>query len=329
MAAEQTEGATGLALLGTETPEALRGLVQAAEDTGASTLWIASHLFRREPIALAAVALAATRRLGVVLMAMSPYVMHPVYATMAAATLEEQFPGRVRLCFGVGAPRDLAAAGIAAPHPLSVLGETIEIARALLSGETIAFRGERFQVSGRRLDHGLRQIPIILAAAGPRMLELAGRVADGVLISAASSAEFVAWSLAQVRRGEAAGGRHVRAIGLVQAAVGENPRAANDELRRTLGFVLRGAHHARNLALAGTELDQAALAAAFAREDWAEVDKMVSDDVVNRHAASGTVAEVTDALARYRRVGLDEIVLTGLSDPQILHRLLNATRSAG
>jgi len=314
--------ATGLALLGTEPPDTLRTLALAAEDAGIGTIWIASHLFHREPIAMAAMALVATRRLGIALMAMSPYCVHPVYATMAAATLDEYFPGRVQLCFGVGAPRDLAAAGIAAPHPLATLAEAIEIARTLLSGRPVMFRGERFQVAGRSLEHGPRRIPIVLAASGPRMLELAGRAADGVVISAATSPEFVGWSLEQVRRGEAAASRRVRAIGLVQVAVDEQASRAHDRLRRTLAFVLRGAHHARNLALAGTELDQAALAAAFARGHWAEVDDLVGDAVVARHAASGTIEQVGEALARYRAVGLDEIVLTGIRDPETLRRIV-------
>jgi len=311
----------GLILDGSEAPGTVRALAQAADEAG-GTLWIACHLFRRDPITLAAMALAATSRLGVALMALSPYSVHPVFATMAAATLDEYFPGRVQLCFGVGAPRDLAAAGIAAPRPLSTLAEAIEIARALLDGETMAFRGEHFQVAGRSLATGPRNIPILLTASGPRMLELAGKLADGVVISAASSPEFVAWSLEQVRLGETASRRHIRAIGLVQTSVDEDERRAHERLRRNLGFILRGAHHARNLALAGTQLDQAALAAAFAREDWAEVDALVTDDVVSRHAASGTVEQVTQALARYREVGLDEIVLAGVTDPETLRRLM-------
>jgi 5,10-methylenetetrahydromethanopterin reductase len=324
MSGKRMTGAIGLSLLGSEPPELLRDLAQAADQSGVGTMWIACHLFRRDPVAMAAAALAATRRLGIVLMALSPYCIHPVYATMAAATLEEYFPGRVRLCFGVGAPRDLAAAGIAAPQPLSTLAEAIEIARCLLAGETIDFHGEHFQVAGRSLATGKRPIPIMLAASGPLMLELAGKAADGVVISAASSPQFVAWSLEQVRRGEAASGRRVRKIGLVQAAVDTDGQRAQHRLRRNLGFILRGAHHARNLALAGTQLDQAALAAAFAREDWTEVDELVTDDVVNRHAASGTIDQVSEALARYRAVGLDEIVLAGVDDPEMLHCLFSA-----
>ncbi len=144
-------------------------------------MWIASHLFHREPIACAAATLAASRNIGVVLMAMSPYTVHPIYAAMAAATLDEYFPGRVQLCFGVGAPRDLEAAGIVAEHPLQTLREALEISRSLLAGETINYSGERYKISGRRLAMGARPVPLWLAASGPHMLELAGEKADGVV----------------------------------------------------------------------------------------------------------------------------------------------------
>src|SRR5208337_3490102 len=99
---------------GADPVEALDAMVEVADGAGAANVWIASHLFHREPIACAAMVLARSRRIGVVLMAMSPYTVHPVHATMAAATLAECFPGRLQLCFGVGAPRDLEAVGIEA-----------------------------------------------------------------------------------------------------------------------------------------------------------------------------------------------------------------------
>ena len=57
---------------------------RAAEQGGATTLWIACHLFLRDPVTMASLALAATERIRVALMAMSPYSMHPVPIAMAA-----------------------------------------------------------------------------------------------------------------------------------------------------------------------------------------------------------------------------------------------------
>jgi len=312
----------GLSFDGSETPEALRAMADVADRGGVTTIWLASHLFQREPIATAAVALAATRRVNIALMAMSPYSVHPLYATMAAATLDEYFPGRVTLCFGVGAPRDLEAAGIAAEHPLGTMREAIALARALLSGESVDHKGERFRVSGRRLANGARRIPIFLAASGPQMLELAGARADGVLISAATSPAFVRWTLDLVRKGEEAAGRRVKKTALVYVSTDDDARVARDRLRRTLGFILRGQHHARNLELGGTPLDQAALAAAFAREDWAAVDALISDEVVKRHSASGRPDEVKAAFAAYQEVGLDEIVASGITAPAQLGKMI-------
>ncbi len=304
----------GVSFEGGDPPEYLRSIVDVADAAGAANVWIASHLFQREPIACAAMTLAASRNIGIVLMAMSPYTVHPVYATMAAATLDEYFPGRVQLCFGAGAPRDLEAAGLIAEHPLPTLRESIQIARLLLAGETINFAGTRFRVSGRKLAMGARSVPIWLAASGPHMLELAGELADGVLISAATSPEFIRWSLDHVRRGEERGGRAVRKAALVFCSVDENEQTARNRLRRMLAFILRGQHHARNLELAGTKLDQAALAHAFAQEDWDRVDTLVTEDVMRRHTASGTPDQTVAALAAYRNVGLDEIVTYGVRD---------------
>jgi 5,10-methylenetetrahydromethanopterin reductase len=318
----------GLSFDGSETPDTLRAAVKIADEGGVSTVWLASHLFQREPIATAALALAHTKKISIALMAMSPYTVHPLYATMAAATLDEYFPGRVKLCFGVGAPRDLEAAGLVADHPLGTMREAIGVARALLSGETIDFKGERFRVSGRRLANGAREIPIFLAASGPQMLELAGAAADGVLISAGTSPAFIRWTLDLVRKGEQTSGRRIRKAALVYVSADDDEIVARDRLRRQLGFILRGQHHARNLEMAGTALDQASLVAAYAREDWKAVNRLVNDDVVMRHSASGTPSQVRAAFASYESVGIDEIVASGIGDSTHLEKVLETLKQA-
>ena len=295
-----------------------------AEAGGAATLWVASHLFLRDPITTAAVALAATSRIKVALMALSPYSMHPVFAAMAAATLDELYPGRVTLCLGVGAPADLAAAGIAASQPLATLREAIALSRALLSGAPVKHDGQIFQVAGRALINGAGRVPIVLAASGPQMLALAGRAADGVLVSAATSVPFIRGCLDHVERGAA--GRTVAKRALVYTAVAPHSADAHAKLRRKLGFVLRGAHHARNLEAAGTALDQAALGAAYQAEDWDAVDRLVDDRVVRNHAASGTQAEVRAAFAAYHAIGLDEVIVGGADAPEDVRAALAAMR---
>jgi 5,10-methylenetetrahydromethanopterin reductase len=300
---------------------------KAAEEGGASTLWIACHLYLRDPITMAALALGATRRIKIALMAMSPYSVHPVFIAMAAATLDEMYPGRVILCLGAGAPADLKAAGLEATRPLVSIGETVKICRALLAGEMADFQGEVFQVSGRRLANGGRphsahKVPIVLAASRARMLKLAGRESDGVLISAATSPPFVKACLAEASSTNPG----FRKVGIVYTKLGATEKEGIDPIRRPIGFVLRGAHHAENIRLSGARLDQAALATAYAAENWAEVDRLVSDDVVRRHAACGTPDQVRAKLDEYRAIGLDEVVIGGMDDAPSIAAALAAVR---
>jgi 5,10-methylenetetrahydromethanopterin reductase len=292
---------------------------RAAEEGGATTLWIACHLYLRDPITTAALALGATRRIKIALMAMSPYTTHPVFIAMAAATLAEMYPGRVSLCLGAGAPADLKAAGIASPKPLVAIGEAVKICRRLFAGEMVDFQGQQFHVSGRRLVNGGAKIPITIAASRPAMLKLSGSESDGVLISAATSPPFVKACLDQAA--PPPGASFLRA-GIVYTRVG-----STDAIRRPIGFVLRGAHHAENVRLGGTNLDQAALAAAYASENWSEVDLLVTDDVVRRHAACGTPAEVKARLDEYRAFGLDEVIIGGMDTAETIATALKAATS--
>jgi 5,10-methylenetetrahydromethanopterin reductase len=310
---------------GSDPPASLRALVETADAGSAANLWLAAHLFNRDPIASAAAALAASRNVGIVLMAISPYTMHPVYAAMAAATLDEFFPGRVQLCFGVGAPGGLEAAGVAADRPLETLREALEVTRLLLSGEMVKFAGRRYRISGR-LAMGAHPLPLWLAASGPQMLELAGEKADGVVISAGTSPAFIAWCLKIVQRGEERGGRLVKKAALVVCSLDSDTHRAHERVRHRLAYVLRGAHHARNLQLAGTRLDQTALAEAFAQENWPRVDELMTDDVVARHCVSGTVEEARAKLEAYRDAGLDEIVAYGMHERDQIEDVLAVVR---
>lgn len=320
----------GVAFEGSETAAELPGLARQADVAGADTIWLASHLFQRDPVVQAAMALSVTDRISAALMAISPYVMHPVQAAMSAATLNEHFPHRTVLCLGAGAPGDLDAAGIARPRPLATLDESIEISRALLTGEIVRHQGKRFEVSGRALETGAQNVPIVLAATGPRMLQLAGRRADGVLLSAATSVEFVRWSLTQVSEAvEATGGRQVRRIGLVFASVDADEGRAYERMKRLLAFILRGAHHQPNLEMSGTKLDQAALYDAVANSDWGRATALVSDEVVARHSVSGTPEQVRARLRDYHLAGLDEVVVAGMRGEAMLGETLAAALDTG
>ena len=312
----------GLAIDGFTPAADIAGQAKAAEEGGAETLWIATHLFQRDPVALASAALAATNSIKIALMAISPYAIHPVYAAMSAATLDELFPGRVVLSLGVGAPNDLKGAGIDSDRPLLTIREATEVCRCLFSGNAIDYEGQKFQVSGNKLVNGKREIPIIIAASGPRMLALAGTHADGAIISGATAAPFVKTCLARVTAG--AEGRSIRNYGIVYTCIDPDRVAAIAPVRRTLAFILRGEHHAKNIDMGGSALDQKQLREAFAEQNWGELEQIIGPAVVGAHAACGDVEYVRKRLSEYFSAGLDQVIVSGIADPDEIRSTLGA-----
>ena len=281
----------------------------AAVAAGVETIWLACHLFQRDIITTASVLLGRHPNLKIVLVVLSPYMMHPVHAAMAAATLDEFYPGRISLCLGMGAPADLASVGVEAKAPLATMREALDLCRALFAGDTVAMEGER-------------KASLLLAASGPKMLQLAGSHADGVLLSAGASAGYVGWCLERVSHGGP--GPDFRRCGLIYAAVDTDAVKARDHVRPMLATVLRGKHHARNLDLAGSRLDQDALAASAPDKAAAFID----DEIVANHAAAGTAAIFARRIAGYRAAGLDDVILASMRTPEQITAVLAALNSS-
>jgi 5,10-methylenetetrahydromethanopterin reductase len=294
---------------------------QAAEAAGARSLWVSSHLFFRDPFGLAMAVLQGTQQAMVLPMAVSPYAMHPVHMAMAAATLDEVAPGRAGLCLGSGNPVDLADAGRNQDRPIRTMREAIEICRRMLDGEALAFEGEIFRMRGRKLHPApSRPIPLYVTAMGEQMFALGGALADGVILSAGCSVEFVRHARALVDRG--AGGRKITMGGLVLTAISEDEGAALERFRRRLGFVFRGKHHETNLRLAGTAVNREALVRAVAANDWDSARGMISHDVVRVHAVAGNAEHSRRRYREYREAGMDILIPTGIKDPAEMRKAM-------
>ena len=316
----------GLTFDGMATVQATVAEAQAAEAAGARSLWIASHLFFRDPFGLAMAIAGATERAVVLPMAVSPYAMHPIHAAMAAATLDEAAPGRGGLCLGSGNPVDMADVGRAQDRPVRTLREAVEICRRVLAGEHLKYEGEVFRLRGRRLTPSPpRPIPIYMTAMGEQMFALGGAVADGVVLSAGCSVEFVRHARALVDK--AAGGRKVTVAGLILTAVSDDETAALERHRRRLGFLLRGKHHDPNLRLAGTAVDREALIRAVAADDWEAARAMISHEVVRAHTTAGNAEHCRRRFRAYREAGLDILLPTGITDPAEMRQVLSIAAS--
>jgi 5,10-methylenetetrahydromethanopterin reductase len=200
----------GVGLFPTEPlPEMIR-LAQLSEALGFRHLWIGdSHLIWREAyIDLTAMAL-NTSRVTLGTGVTNPVTRHPAVTASALATLDEAAPGRVILGIGLG---DSAVETMGMkPSRLAAFEQTVHRMRALLAGEEVAF-----EHGSLHLKHApRRQIPIYVAASGPKMLELAGRIADGVVLLVGIDPDAVRQAAARIQVGAHASGRELSDLHLV------------------------------------------------------------------------------------------------------------------
>jgi len=295
-------------------------LARDAEGAGAASLWMAEHLGYREAIVSCLAFALATERAVVVPTAVSPYVVHPMPTAMALATLAEAAPGRVALAVGIGNPLFLEESGVAVEKPVRAVRELVEALRGLWSGEPVRQEARLFRLAGARLAfRPPAPIPIYLAPMKPQMLRLAGRLAEGVVLSAGLSPAFVAESLAVVAAGAREAGRDpatVRRAGYLFFMASRDERRAVETVRRKLAFVFRNRYLDENLARSSVPVDQPAIIAAIARRDLDAAARLVSDEAVETFAVCGTPARCRARLAAFLEAGLEEPVLTLLGDAE-------------
>jgi 5,10-methylenetetrahydromethanopterin reductase len=212
-------------------------MAQVAEQAGFDQFWVSHDLFlRSSPVILTAVAL-ATSRIEVGTCILNPYTLHPAEIAMVAATLDEVSGGRFNLGLGAGAAEFLKWLGNPRERPLAVTRDAILAIRAVLAGERApAWEAEAYLRFGDRTQ--ARRIPIYLAALSPRMLRLAGELADGVL-PLLFPPEHYETVEPLIREGAERAGRSMAEIDLaacVWCSVSDDRQAAEDVLKDKIAY---------------------------------------------------------------------------------------------
>jgi alkanesulfonate monooxygenase SsuD/methylene tetrahydromethanopterin reductase-like flavin-dependent oxidoreductase (luciferase family) len=210
-------------------PEDLPGFARRAEELGVEDLWVVEDLGWNGGVSAAAVALAATERVRVGIGITPAPLRSPALLAMELATLARVFPGRLVAGIGHGVPEWMARAGVAPRSPLALLEETITSVRTLLRGERLDLAGRELHLSEIQLVHPPAEVPPVVAGVvRPRSLELAGRVADGTVITEGHGPADLANARELVSKGGATADHTLTVLAF--AAIGDDP----DEVARAL-----------------------------------------------------------------------------------------------
>jgi alkanesulfonate monooxygenase SsuD/methylene tetrahydromethanopterin reductase-like flavin-dependent oxidoreductase (luciferase family) len=229
---------------------------------------------------------------------------------MIAASIAQLAPGRVCLGLGISTPNIIQSwHGIAYDKPLARLREYVTIIRKALVGERISQEHGAYPLRNLRLGLSVspQAIPIYIAALNPRMLQLAGELADGVLLNWIPE-DQIAWALAHLRAGAVRAGRTLASLDvacLVRTCVTDDLAAARQWLRRELaGYAIVGAYQ-RYFQQLGFGGEAEAVNAQWQAGNRTAAVAAVSDVMTERLAVFGSASQCRARLARFVEAGVN------------------------
>jgi len=219
---------------------------RVAEELGYGTYWVPEDYFFRGAFALASAVACSTKRMRVGLGVVNPFTRHPAVTAIELAALTE-IAGSGRTVLGLGASVKFwieNQMGIPYKRPEAAMRETIDLVRRLFRGEAVTFEeGRAVKANAVKFNFPSPQaaVPIHLGVIGPKNLEMAGEIADGVLLSAMTSPQYARFAVEQVRRGAERAGRELDdfEIGaLLFISVSENAREAREAVKPFLATLV-------------------------------------------------------------------------------------------
>ena len=211
-------------------------LVKLAEDVGFEYAWITDHYNNKNVYETLALLADATETIKMGPGVTNPYVRSPAISASAIATIDEISEGRATFGIGPGDKATFDALGIAWEKPVSTIKAAIADINTLLAGEKTE-GGAALGGAKAVQEH----IPIYMGAQGPKMLETAGEIADGVLINASNPKDYEA-AMPMIKKGiEAAGGDKEFDVGAYTAtSIGADSEAAKNAAKIVVAFIAAG-----------------------------------------------------------------------------------------
>ncbi len=290
-------------------PQIALDVAREAEGLGYSSYWTAETTGPEAFSLLGGVAgVAPNLDLGTGVLALQ--LRTPMVTAMAAATLQAMVPDRdVLLGIGISSPV-VTQQWHGVPYgdrPLDRVREYVALVRECLSGESVTFDGDFYNVKRFRLGirQGERKPKIVVGALNPGMLALAGEIADGVLLNYLP-ASHVPWSIEQVRKGGAA-----EVYAYVHVGVADREAAVDNARKDLFSYAVVDAY-ARNFTRAGFGDEVADIRERHAAKDREGALAAVSDRMVDAIDVVGDAALVRATINDYVANGVDHPIVMPL-----------------
>lgn len=197
----------GIGITGSEgLPEVIRQ-IQRAEESGFDAAWL-PNIFGLDAVTTLALAGRETSRIELGTFVVPTYPRHPMALAQQALTAAAAAGGRFTL--GIGLSHRVVIEGMFGldySKPVRHMREYLSVLVPLLEGKPVQFRGEEYRVQGQLTVPGAGRVPVIVAALGPQMLKVAGRLADGTATWMGGPAYLRETAIPAIRAAAAEAGR--------------------------------------------------------------------------------------------------------------------------
>ena len=293
---------------------AIPELAQLAEKHGFDCAW-GGEANNKDPTVMLSAIAAVTKRLKVGSAVYHILGRTPVTLALQAVGLDELSSGRFRLGIGSSNPTIGKWHGQTMDHPLGRVEEYMDIVRAAMRGEKLNFTGKYFTAQNFKMAFkpSGRVIPVYLAAFGPKMSYLAGRISDGVLINMANPAE-IRRIAGEVRQGARETGRNPNSIEIIckiRCSIAQNYATARDALSHALAYYALADYYRELLGRMGFAGEVEAMRAAWKSDGFHAARRLITDRMFSSLplVAATSALEVVEQIKPYVDAGATRIIL--------------------
>jgi alkanesulfonate monooxygenase SsuD/methylene tetrahydromethanopterin reductase-like flavin-dependent oxidoreductase (luciferase family) len=277
-------------------------------------------------VPMAAIA-AATSTIGIGTYVANAYARTPQAAAFAARSLDELSGGRFTFGVGAGNPHvNEWVFGVDSTKSMAKMRDYLDVVNAVLTGEV----GDRAEIGGpihhmqsRFVSPPTRRVPVVVAAAGPRMIELAATAGDGVGLGVLISPEYLNDDIRpRACDAASAAGRDAERVRFPMAAL-TSVEIDEDRARARARSAISGLFHPIPhpyydflLRAQGYETVADALSELAPHRRWAEAAARIPNEVIDRLTITGTPQTAAARLHAYDDIA-DEVICLPLGGPGI------------
>ena len=281
-------------------------LALAAERQGWGGFWVAETIGMDAVAAAAAVAARLrTGRVGTAIVPMQ--TRDPLLLAMAAASIGQIAPGGFVLGLGTSTPliiEDWHATAWGA-SPLQLTRECVDLARRFLDGERVTTESGRWRYRRAQLATPAAKVPIYLAALNDRMLELAGEIADGVILNFVTPAD-VEHAQARLAAGAERAGRDLSEFEIMvffRATVTDDYEQVRERYQRELLTYVMAPVYQRMFAREGYGDACLAVQGLWRARQREQALAVVPPELIQERTLIGTAEHIRHRLAQYAAAG--------------------------